>query len=103
MDNRPSETQPEAARTLHLGDFADSPTLNLSEARIILAKSLEARIKRQEERFGPQAAAQRAAFRETETLTKTRDYLEIFATFKEMGDAEAAERYILERRERMLY
>lgn len=85
-----SSTDLEAGRNLHIGEFSDDPTLNLSEARIILQKSLEARIKRATDR----GLKPEEAYKETETLAKTRDYLEIFAVFKEMGDAELAERTI---------
>ncbi|KAK5071822.1 RNA polymerase B [Lithohypha guttulata] len=81
----------EAGRDLKLGEFADDPTLNLSEARIILEKSLEARNKRAREK---NPNSDRPAWKDTETLSKTRDYLEIFAYFKEMADAETAERLI---------
>jgi DNA-directed RNA polymerase II subunit RPB4 len=69
----------EASSSLRLGDFADIPCLNTSEARIILAKTLETR------------RAKGAGMRETETLVKTRDYLEIFAVYKEIPDAQALE------------
>ena len=83
----------EAGKDLKLGEFSEDPTLNLSEARIILEKSLEARQKRARERNGGNDPG-KAAYRDTETLSKTRDYLDLFAVFKEMADAEQAERTI---------
>jgi len=64
----------EAGPVLKLGEYADQPTLNTSEARIILKKTIDARRVRNHNAD------------ETETLTKTRDYLEIFAVFKEIPD-----------------
>jgi DNA-directed RNA polymerase II subunit RPB4 len=74
-----SSTDIEASAVLKLGDFADIPCLNISEARIILQKTLDTRKQKG------------AVMRETETLVKTRDYLEIFSTFKEIPDAQALE------------
>ncbi len=74
-----SATDIEATSTLKLGDFADIPCLNISEARIILQKTLDTR------------RSKGAVMRETETLIKTRDYLEIFSVFKEIPDAQALE------------
>ncbi|KAF7505411.1 hypothetical protein GJ744_000957 [Endocarpon pusillum] len=74
-----SATDIEATSTLKLGDFADIPCLNISEARIILQKTLDTR------------KSKGAVMRETETLIKTRDYLEIFSVFKEIPDAQALE------------
>lgn len=79
----------EASKELRLGEFADDLTLNLSEARIILDKSIEARRKRLLEQ-NPNAQLPR----DTETLAKTREYLEYFAVFKDVSDAELAERTI---------
>ena len=90
-----SSTDLEAGRTLSIGEFTHDPTLNLSEARIILSKSLEARQKRLLE-HNPHATPeeQRNAIKETDTLYKTREYLDLFAVFKQMNDAEDAERVI---------
>ena len=74
-----ANTDLEAGATLKLGEYADQPTLNTSEARIILKKALDTR------------RARGGNFDETETLAKTRDYLEIFAVFKELPDAQQAE------------
>jgi DNA-directed RNA polymerase II subunit RPB4 len=69
----------EAGMTLKLGEYADEPTLNTSEARIILKKTLDTR------------RARGHNTEETETLAKTRDYLEIFAVFKELAEAQQVE------------
>lgn len=68
-----------AGAELRLGEYADEPTLNTSEARIILLKTLSTR------------AARGVHYEETETTTKTRDYLEIFAVFKELAEAQQVE------------
>lgn len=83
----------EAFRDLKLGEFADDPTLNLSEARIIIERSLEAREKRAKE-LNPNYNG--PAYKESDILIKTRDYLHLFAAFKEMQGAEDAERTINE-------
>lgn len=80
----------EAGKELRLGEFAEDPTLNLSEARIILDKSLEARKRARQ----PNGETDKSVYRDTETVSKTKDYLELFAVFKEMADAEQAERTI---------
>lgn len=72
----------EAGPVLKLGEYTDEPTLNTSEARLILIKTLETRRQRD------------SHAEETETLTKTRDYLEIFAVFKELGEAQQVESII---------
>lgn len=69
----------EAGLHLKLGEYADEPTLNTSEARIILKKTLDTR------------RARGRNMEETETLSKTRDYLEIFAPFKELAEAQQVE------------
>ncbi|ETN37333.1 uncharacterized protein HMPREF1541_08324 [Cyphellophora europaea CBS 101466] len=84
----PSREQPtastdlEAGRELKLGEFADVETLSLSEARIVLQRTLEMRQKRGE------------PFDESDTMVKTRDYLEIFAVFKDLSVAEQVEQLI---------
>ena len=69
----------EAGKTLRLGEYADEPTLNTSEARMIILKTLETR------------KARGANTEETETLVKTKDYLEIFAVFKDLTEAQQVE------------
>lgn len=69
----------EAGLYLKLGEYADEPTLNTSEARIILQKTLETR---RERGFVPE---------ERDALVKTRDYLEIFAQFKNIAEAQQVE------------
>jgi hypothetical protein len=79
----PSASQDlEAGTVLKLGEYADQPTLNTSEARIILKKTLDAR------------RARNHNAEETETLAKTRDYLELFAVFKEIEEAQQVESII---------
>lgn len=79
----PSASQDlEAGAVLKLGEYADQPTLNTSEARIILKKTLDAR------------RARNHNAEETETLAKTRDYLELFAVFKEIEEAQQVESII---------
>merc|ERR1711939_279623 len=56
----------EAGAVLKLGEFQNEVTLNLSEARIILQKTLATR------------AARGGGFEETETTAKTRENLERF-------------------------
>lgn len=81
----PSRFQPtatsdlEAGAVLKLGEFKDETTLNLSEARIILQKTLETR------------ASRGHHLEETEVTVKTKDYLEIFAVFKELAEAQQVE------------
>ena len=69
----------EAGAVLKLGEFQNEVTLNLSEARIILQKTLATR------------AARGGGYEETETTAKTRDYLEIFAVFKDLAEAQQVE------------
>ena len=74
-----SATDIEASAVLKLGEFADIPCLNISEARIILQKTLDTRL------------AKGGVIPDKDNLTKTRDYLEIFSVFKEIPDAQALE------------
>ncbi|KAJ9658255.1 RNA polymerase B [Neophaeococcomyces mojaviensis] len=84
-----SSTELTAGRELQIGEYAEEPTLNLSEARIILTKTLETRKRRkQEENPNSMDTA------EPENLVKTRDYLEIFSVFKDLGEAQQAEAVI---------
>lgn len=73
----------EAGRELMLGDYSEDPTLSLSEARIILNRTFEIRRSRSK---NPEEA-----LKKTETLAKTENYLELFAVFKEMSDAQNVE------------
>lgn len=73
----------EAGRELRLGDYSEDPTLSLSEARIILNRTFEIRRSRSK---NPEDA-----LKKTETLAKTENYLELFAVFKEMSDAQNVE------------
>lgn len=72
-------TDLEAGPVLKLGEYTDEPTLNTSEARIILLKTLDTR------------ASRGRTYDETETLAKTKDYLEIFAVFKDLAEAQQVE------------
>lgn len=78
--NAPTATTDlEAGPILKLGEYTGEPTLNTSEARIILLRCLEAR------------ARSGRTYEETETLAKTKDYLEIFAAFKDLAEAQQVE------------
>ena len=72
-------TDLEAGQVLSLGEYTNEPTLNTSEARIILQKTLQTR------------QARGRVYEETETLAKTKDYLEIFAVFKDLAEAQQVE------------
>jgi DNA-directed RNA polymerase II subunit RPB4 len=84
----PSREQPtastdlEAGRELKLGEFDDVETLSLSEARIVLQRTIEVREKRGEH------------FESTENTNKTKDYLELFAVFRDLQVAEQVEQLI---------
>src|ERR1700761_67193 len=69
----------EAGATLDLGEFANETSLNLSEARILLLKTLQTREKNNKQ------------MESTEVTEKTKDYLEIFAVFKELAEASVVE------------
>ncbi len=69
----------EAGTILKLGEFGGETTLNLSEARIVLLKTLQTR-----EKNGK-------VLDSTETLEKTKDYLEIFSVFKDLAEAQQVE------------
>ncbi|MCJ1313490.1 RNA polymerase B [Agyrium rufum] len=71
----------EATSDLKLGEFQQVPTLSLSEARILINAVIDARkLKR--------------PFEETEILTKTQDYLDVFARFKEKDNVQAVEQIL---------
>lgn len=74
----------EATSVLKLGDFQNTPTLTLSEAKLILNAVVEKRRER----------APNGQVQETETLTKTQDYLTMFARFKQKESVEAVERVL---------
>lgn len=78
-DKPTASTDLEAGRDLKLGEFADEDTLSLSEARIVLLKTLDHR-----NQSG-------SGFEEPETSAKAREYLEIFANFKDLAMAEQVE------------
>ncbi|RMJ27477.1 polymerase II [Aspergillus sp. HF37] len=72
----------EAASTLKLGADHNAHTLTLSEARLIINKVLE------NKRGGE------GKYEEPENLTKTLDYLEVFARFKDEENIKAVERLL---------
>lgn len=76
----------EAESTLNLGEFTDTPTLSLSEARLLISAVIH-------HRTGPQAT------KETETLVKTQDYLDVFARFKQPENIDQVDRLMRERME----
>jgi hypothetical protein len=78
-DKPTASTDLEAGRDLKLGEFAGEDTLSLSEARIVLLKTLDHR------------NLQADVYEEPETSAKAREYLEIFASFKDLAMAEQVE------------
>ncbi|KAB8206101.1 hypothetical protein BDV34DRAFT_212541 [Aspergillus parasiticus] len=72
----------EAASTLKLGADQNTHTLSLSEARLVINKVLE-----NKRRGGKK-------YEEPENLTKTLDYLEVFARFKDEENIKAVERLL---------
>ncbi|KAI5306630.1 hypothetical protein KEM56_007873 [Ascosphaera pollenicola] len=72
----------EATTELRLGEFEDAATLSVSEARLVLNKIMGVRREtaREEGKTVPE---------EPESLTKTMDYVEIFARFKDPANLEA--------------
>ncbi|MCJ1249188.1 RNA polymerase B [Trapelia coarctata] len=71
----------EAATDLKLGEFQHVPSLTMSEARLLINAVIENRKKAR-------------TVDETETLIRTRDYLEVFARFKQKENIEAVERML---------
>ena len=82
--------EPEAAASLQLGEFQNTPTLTLSEARLLINAVIEHR-------------KQQRQINETETLIKTQDYLDVFARFKQKENIEAVERMLAARVELELF
>ncbi|KAJ6028012.1 hypothetical protein N7540_003588, partial [Penicillium herquei] len=72
----------EAASTLRLGADQHTHTLSLSEARLVIHKVLE-----NKRRGGNK-------YEEPENLTKTLDYLDVFARFKDEENIKAVERLL---------
>ncbi|KAJ5902754.1 hypothetical protein N7495_003282 [Penicillium taxi] len=72
----------EAASILKLGEDQDTPTLSLSEARLIIRKLQENKKKSGQNREEP------------ENLTQTMEYLEVFARFKDEESIKAVERVL---------
>ncbi|KAI4188217.1 MAG: hypothetical protein LQ346_005363 [Caloplaca aetnensis] len=76
----------EATADLKLGEFEGVPTLTISEARVLINAVVSHRRAHKNEA-------------EPENLTKTRDYLEIFARFKQPEALEAVERMLMAKTE----
>lgn len=80
---RPTPSGDEEATTiLSLGEFTATPSLSLSEARILIHAVLE-------HRRGTGRKVQ-----ETDVLVKMQDYLDEFARFKQKENIEAVERLL---------
>ena len=79
---RPITGDEEAGSTLRLGEFHDVPTLNLSEARTII-----------------NAVTKYRRNKDSETLVKTQDYLELFARYKQPEHVNAVEQLLSTRTE----
>ncbi|KAI5288547.1 RNA polymerase B [Ascosphaera aggregata] len=95
----------EATTELKLGEFQDVPTLSLSEARLVINKVLDLRRNAagdggrpvtEEPEYAGMLSVSRA-------LTKTLDYLEIFARFKDTENIEEVERLLSARTELELF
>lgn len=80
----------DAGASLRLGEFQHTPTLTLSEARLLINAVMDHR-------------KQQRQINETETLIKTQDYLEVFARFKQKENIEAVERMLASRTELELF
>ncbi|KAJ5111421.1 polymerase (RNA) II (DNA directed) polypeptide D [Penicillium argentinense] len=76
------QSELEASSTLKLGADQHTHTLSLSEARLVIRKVLENK-QRGENRYEP-----------PETLSKTLDYLDVFARFKDEENIKAVERLL---------
>lgn len=74
----------EAEATLNLGEFTGKPTLSLSEARLLINTVIA-------HRAGPHAT------KETETLVKTQDYLDVFARFKQQENIHQVDQLLKDR------
>ncbi|KAL1990163.1 hypothetical protein VTN49DRAFT_6002 [Thermomyces lanuginosus] len=72
----------EAASSLKLGEDQNTHTLSLSEARLVINKVLENKRRT------------RPNYEEPENLTKTLDYLEVFARFRDEENIKAVERLL---------
>lgn len=79
---RPITGDEEAGSTLRLGEFQDVPTLNLSEARTII-----------------NAVTKYRRNKDSETLVKTQEYLELFARYKQPEHVHAVEQLLSTRTE----
>lgn len=89
---RPATGDEEASATLHLGEFQDVPSLNLSEARTII-NAVTARRRQLGKTAGPKPVA------DSETLLKVQEYLDMFARYKEQEHVQALEQLLADRPE----
>lgn len=78
----------EAGRELKLGEFNDAVGLTLSEARTLMTVI-----------FDHRREAQKFKVPDTEIVTKTQSYLEVFSRFKQQETAQAVERILLEQKD----
>jgi len=83
----PPPGEEEATAVLKLGEFQDVDTLTLSEASLVINALMAKRHKDRKDR------------NETEVLTKTLEYLDCFARFKQKENVEAVERLLSSRKE----
>ena len=83
----PPPGEEEAGEVLRLGEFDDVDTLTLSEASLVINALMAKRRKDRKDR------------NETEVLTKTLDYLDAFARFKQKENVEAVERLLSRHKE----
>ena len=86
MASRPRPPPPaeeQVSQTLSLGEFSNVQSLSLSAARMILHAMIAHRKK------GSNNGS--TVMRESETLTKTLDYLELFARFKDEETTQSVE------------
>ena len=99
-----ASTDLEAGLHLRLGEYADCNTLSASEARLILQKTLEQRRQPNPNGSNPSAGQQNGglpntnapdnpafALDHTEVTSKTLVYLELFAAFKNVAEAQQVE------------
>ncbi|RPA77944.1 hypothetical protein BJ508DRAFT_416773 [Ascobolus immersus RN42] len=74
----------EAGSTLRLGEFQNVPSLTLSETRELIKAVLQHRVDNN----------QYQGVGETEVLTKTKEYLDVFSRFKQRESIQAVERIL---------
>jgi len=81
---RPITGDEEASSTLRLGEFQNVPTLNLSEARVIINAVTTRRKQLKSNNSNG----------DSETLVKVQEYLELFARYKEQEHVGALEQLL---------